>query len=264
MRNAFPSGEPFDKIVAAFTTRNVSKGHPSSGNLNTGLHTGDDPIHVLENRKLIFGSLGLEFDSFTAAQQVHGANVVRVNEGERGRGAHRYKDAIPATDGLITDLPGVPIGVFTADCVPIFLFDPVRKSVGIVHAGWRSAAVGIAGTAVKRMNDEFGSNPADMWAAFGPSIGSCCYEVGRDVFDAFSKAFENTASFFRQTKDDKWHLDLWLANRCQLEEAGLDGTRIIETKICSACNSDEYFSARKLGSRTGRTLSVIAIKSVNA
>lgn len=263
VRDVFPPGPPFEKIVAAFTTRHPGTSDNFSRDLNAGLHTGDDPIHVLENRKLIFDTLGVEFDSFTAAQQVHGDNVFRVTGEERGRGAHRYGDAIPVTDALITNLPGIPIGVFTADCVPIFLFDPVRMAVGIAHAGWRSTVLGIAGTAVKRMSEEFGSNPADMRAAFGPSIGPCCYEVGRDVFDAFAKGFDDTASLFRQTGDDKWHLDLWRANGLQLEESGLDSKKIIKKTICSACNSHEYFSARKLGLRTGRTLSVIAVKSVN-
>jgi len=252
VRWVFPSDPPFDTIVAAFTARNLRKDNLPSENLNTGLHTGDDPINVLENRKLVFGALNLEFDSFTAAQQVHGDNVVRVTENERGRGAHSYDDAIPATDALITDVPGIPIGVFTADCVPIFLFDPVTMAVGAVHAGWRSTAQSIARKTVAKMREEFDSNPADMWAAFGPSIGPCCYEVGRDVYEAFSEkgtvpdlrprsAVESGLSpglkngglspIFRQTKADKWHLDLWLANKLQLEESGLSGEKIIETRI---------------------------------
>jgi YfiH family protein len=235
----------------------VQKSNLPDEDFNPSLHTGDDPINVLENRRVIFETVGLDSDLFTAAQQVHGNNIVRITESERGRGAHSYADAIPATDALITNLPGVPIGVFTADCVPVFLFDPKQMAVGIAHAGWRSTAKAIARETVERMGAEFNSNPADIWAGVGPSIGACCYEVGRDVFDAFT---EKGALLFRQTKDEKWHLDLWLANRLQLEEAGLAREKIIETRICSACNADEYFSARKLGSRTGRTLSLIAIK----
>jgi YfiH family protein len=260
VRHVFPSGEPFDRIVAAFTTRRVRTTDLPEEDFNTGLHTGDDPIHVLENRRRIFGTLNLEFESFTSARQVHGSTVCRVTETERGKGAHGYEDAIPATDALITDLPGVPIGVFTADCVPIFLYDPARMAVGVVHAGWRSTALEIGRIAVEKMKGEFGSNPADMWAAFGPSIGPCCYEVGCDVFEAFAGRDDSPAAF-QKTGEEKWHLDLWLANRCQLEAVGLESGKIIETKICSACNADEYFSARKLGSRTGRTLSVIAIKT---
>jgi YfiH family protein len=259
VRYAFPSEAPFDKIVAAFTTRRLRKSDSSSESLNTGLHTGDDPVNVLENRRLIFSALGLDRGSFTAAQQVHGDNVCRVTAEQRGRGALSYDDAIPATDALVTDVPGVPVGVFTADCVPIFLYDPERVTVGIVHAGWRSTALCIARKTVERMREEFGSNPADVWAAFGPSIGPCCYEVGRDVYEEFNDEFRYASSLFRKTAQGKWHLDLWLANRRQLEDCGMSGERIINPEICSACNSHEYFSARRLGSGAGRTLSVIAI-----
>ncbi|MBI4832252.1 MAG: laccase domain-containing protein, partial [Candidatus Lindowbacteria bacterium] len=157
VRRAFREGRPFDRIVAAFTTRRPAA-KASHGDLNTGLHTGDDPINVIENRRLVFGDLELDPNSFTAAQQVHGDNIERVDRNQCGMGALHYQDAIPATDALITDVPGIPIGVFTADCVPIFLYDPGRMAVGIVHAGWRSTVLEIASKTVKKMAQEFGSN----------------------------------------------------------------------------------------------------------
>jgi YfiH family protein len=258
VRGAFPDGPPFDRIVAAFTTRHLGK-KSSSRDLDTGLHTGEDPMRVLENRKLVFGALGLDANSFTGGQQVHRDNVEKVTAERRGRGALSYKDAIPATDALITNVAGIPIGVFTADCVPIFLYDPERMAVGIVHAGWRSTALSITQKALQKMRADFGSNPRDMWAAIGPSIGQCCYEVGQDVFDEFAK-FDYASALFKNTKKGKWHLDLWLANSRQLQDCGMSKEQIIQSRICSACNSHEYFSARKLRHRVGRTLSVIAIK----
>ena len=259
VRRAFPSGPPFDRIVAAFTTRHPGKAEASSENLNIGLHTGDNPVRVIENRKLVFDALGLDATAFTAAKQVHGDNVRRVTAEQRGKGAASHDDAIPSTDALITDVPGIPIGAFTADCVPVFLYDPVRAAVGIVHAGWRGTVRSIASKAVQRMEEEFGSNPSDMWAAIGPSIGPCCYEVGREVFDEFQERFRYAHLLFQEEAGEKWHLDLWLANRRQLEESGIPEERTINDRICSACNSNHYFSARKLGPRAGRTLSVIAI-----
>jgi YfiH family protein len=260
VRHAFPAEPPFDRIVAAFTTRHLGRSGASCENLNTGLHTGDNPVNVLKKRKLVFDALGLDAAAFTAAKQVHGDNVCRVTAEQRGRGAVSHDDAIPSTDALITDVPGVPIGVFTADCVPVFLYDPRRVAVGIVHAGWRSTALSIVSKAARMMEEEFGSDASDIWAAFGPSIGPCCYEVGRDVFDAFRTSFKDSSRLFQKTADEKWHLDLWLANRRQLEECGITGGRTIHSRICSACNADDYFSARRLGPRTGRTLSVIAIR----
>jgi len=260
VRHVFSLGPQFEKIVAAFTTRHLGKAGTPSGSLNTGLHTGDDPVSVLANRKLVFDTLGLDSASFTAGKQVHGDEIRLVTSEQRGRGAVEYEDAIPATDALITDVPGLPIGVFTADCVPVFLYDPIRTAVGIVHAGWRSTVLSIASKTVQRMENEFGSLPSDMWAALGPSIGPCCYEVGRDVFDEFREEFDYGPALFQETDDEKWRLDLWHANQRQLEECGIPEAKIVNHRICSACNADDYFSARKLGAHAGRTLSVIAIK----
>ncbi|MBI5118415.1 peptidoglycan editing factor PgeF [Candidatus Poribacteria bacterium] len=260
VRRAFPEEPPFDRIIAAFTTRRPNDTRAPFGSSNTGLHTGDDPISVLENRRVIFAELGLDPDSLTAAKQVHGENIARVTTSQRGMGALCYDNAIPATDALITDVPNIPLGIFTADCVPVFLYDPAKTAVGVIHAGWRSTVREITFKTVQRMTQEFGANPRDIWAAIGPSIGPCCYEVGEDVLSAFGASFQYASSLFQKTATQKWHLDLWLANFLQLRDCGLQETRIIRLGICSACNCHEYFSARKQGSRTGRTLSLIAIK----
>jgi hypothetical protein len=256
----FPEEPPFDRIVAAFTVRRRNGLKAPFGNLNTGLHTGDDPINVLENRKLIFGELGLDPNSLTAAKQVHGENIACVTPHQRGMGALCYDNAIPATDALVTDVPDLPLGIFTADCVPVFLYDPVKTAVGVVHAGWRSTVREITSKTVQKMTREFGSNAQDMWAAIGPSIGPCCYEVGEDVLSAFGASFHYASTLFQKTAMGKWHLNLWLANSFQLRDCGLEEAKIIRLGICSACNCHEYFSARKHGSRTGRTLSLIAVK----
>lgn len=192
--------------------------------------------------------------------QTHEKNIVRVTERERGRGSLDYYEGIPATDALVTDLPGAPIGVFTADCVPVFLYDLARPAVGIVHAGWRSTVRSITAGTVQKMIADFGADPGVMHAAIGPSIGQCCYEVGRDVFEQFSGAFGYADSLFRKTAPDKWHLDLWEANRRQLVDSGLRPEHIFIHRLCSACKSQKFFSARKLGPRSGRTLSLIALR----
>ncbi len=261
VRSAFPSEAPFERIVAAFTTRSLNNEQTVGNDLNAGLHAHDDPIRVAENRRRIFDMLGLNPDHFTSARQIHGDGIYRVTGEDRGKGATDYATAIPATDGLITDVADLPIGVFTADCVPVFLYDPRIPAVGIVHAGWRSTALSIVEKTVDRMKREFESKAESMWAAIGPSIGPCCYEVGADVVGKFRREFDYSDSLFRKTGKKKWHLDLWAANRFQLAKAGVREARVINHRLCSACDSDRYFSARKLGPQTGRTLSVIAIKS---
>ena len=262
VRRAFPSGPHFDKIVAVYTTRHAGRVEPSGANPGGERNRNTAAAAHAAHAALADEADTLDLDSFTAAKQVHGADVRRVTESERGRGARAHADAIPSTDALITDLPGVPIGVFTADCVPVFLYDPARPAVGIAHAGWRGTAKSISQKTIEKMRSEFGSEPAKMWAAIGPSIGQCCYEVGADVFDEFQGTFEYADILFRKTGGEKWHLDLWLANRRQLEGCGVDPRRIIESRICSACNADQFHSARKHGPLAGRTLSVIAIKSL--
>jgi hypothetical protein len=266
VRHAFPTDPPFEKVVAVFTTRHVGKGGLAfkTGDADPG--SVDDYDCVPRNRKAAFDALshcgeGLDLDSFTAAKQVHGDNVSRVTEAERGRGARSHDDAIPATDALVTNLPGTPIGIFTADCVPVFFYDPEKAAVGLAHAGWRGTVGSIAQKTVEKMHVEFGSNPADMWAAIGPSIGPCCYEVGPDVFHEFWGRFHYAAPLFRKTFEEKWHLDLWRANRLQLEGCGIASERIIESRICSSCSERDFHSARTHGPAAGRTLSVIAVKS---
>jgi hypothetical protein len=249
---AFPDEPQFDLVAAAFTTR------AAGGESND--------MHAEAGKRAMISDALTRFDAdvdpahFTAAKQVHGGNVSLVGEAELGRGARSHDEAIPSTDALITRLVGVPLGIFTADCTPIFLYDPETPAVGLVHAGWRGTAKSILRKTVEKMRGEFGSRPEDVWASVGPSIGPCCYEVGADVFDEFAEEFDYAESLFKKTSRDKWHLDLRLANRLQLEGCGVAGERIIESGICSACRVDEFHSARKDGPRAGRTLSLIAIR----
>lgn len=256
---AFPSEPPFESVAAAFTLRRTEdqKNTPGPGHASDA---GDGPNARRDIHRMACKTLGLDAESFTSGVQVHGEKIVRVTERERGRGAFDYYEGIPDTDALITDLAGVPLGVFTADCVPVFLFDPLRRAVGMVHAGWRSTVRSITELAVRAMNEKLGCDPANLWAAIGPSIGQCCYEVGGDVHAAFSAAFKYADSLFRKTGSEKWHLDLWRANCRQLMRCGIKEERIIRHDICSACNCDRFFSARRLGPRSGRTLSLIALR----
>ncbi len=250
---AFPFGPPFDCIRAGFTTKNIDQ---------VG-EAGLQALPEVNNRSLIrvvaCDWAGVEAATFTSGVQIHEENVVRVTTSEKGKGAFAYEEGIPRTDGLITDLRRVPLGVYTADCVPVFLYDPARPAVGVVHAGWRSTVRSIVERAVGMMAAEFGSDPNAIHAAIGPSIGQCCYEVGRDVFDEFHSAFGYADSLFKKTGRDKWHLDLWEANLRQLLTCGIRGDYIFTHRICSYCNSHEFSSARKHGTRAGRTLSFIAI-----
>jgi YfiH family protein len=244
---AFPPKTTFRHIAAASTTRTKRKPDSSENSNAESLP------------KKACDALGVDAASFTSGVQVHGSSVARVTERERGRGALDYYQGIPKTDALVTDVRGVPVGVFTADCVPVFLYDPAGPAIGIVHAGWRSTVQAITATAVEMMVAEFNSNPSEMHGSIGPSIGQCCYEVGLDVYEAFLEAFDYADLLFRETGQEKWHLDLWTANSRQLIDSGLKEEYITNQKLCSFCNSNRFHSARKHGPRAGRILSLIAL-----
>jgi YfiH family protein len=145
-----------------------------------------------------------------------------------------------------------------ADCVPILLCDPLQRVIGLAHAGWRGTMAGMAGAAVQTMVHDLGCQPGDILAGIGPSIGSCCYEVGKDVAEATFGAFPDSAGLIEATANGRWHLDLWAANRRQLLDAGV--RRIEVSGICTACRTDEWFSHRAERGRTGRLGALISLK----
>ena len=148
----------------------------------------------------------------------------------------------------------------TADCVPVFLADPVRRVIGAVHAGWKGTALQIVEKAVREMVQRFGARPSDLFAAIGPAIGPCCYEVDAAVYQAMSHHASRTAFFHTGRQDGRWMLDLPLANRHQLLRCGLLPERIRTADHCTACHPDLFFSHRAQGGNTGRQLNFIMIR----
>jgi YfiH family protein len=178
-----------------------------------------------------------------SAYQVHGRDVTLVESDSEGR---------PKCDVLITNSPSKTLMLRFADCTPVLLADPVKKVVGVVHAGWRGSAVRAAEAAVAAMREEFGSNPRDLVAGIGPSIGPCCYTVGDDVHHAFAD---------RPQLFEDGRLDLWQANRLALVEAGLTPDRIEVAGLCTQCNAETFFSHRANGGKpAGRFAAVIRLE----
>jgi len=221
--------------------------------LNLGFNIGDDNAKVLKNRKLLASTLGLSLNSFVVPEQVHKGNVAVIKIEEKGRGAVSYEDGINATDAMVTDVPNVCLMVLTADCVPILFFDPVKKVIGVAHAGWKGTVGMIAQNTVRLLQERFNSAPKDIIIGIGPSIGPCCYEVGGDVI---AKAGNKNIAH-RNNKD---YFDLWEANKQQLIQLGILEGNIEVSGICICCNSDMFFSARRDNGKTGRFGSGIMIK----
>ena len=248
----FGSLLPFPELSHGVFTRLGGHSRPPWHSLNTGHTVGDDPEAVDANHRLICEALGFCTEDIVSPHQVHGATVARVDAGDRGR-------VVYDTDALITDAPGVVLMLRFADCTPIWLYDPIRRVVGLAHAGWRGTVAGTVRAAVEAMQSAFGSDPSDVLAGLGPSIGPCCYEVGADVAQGVREAFPRVAAqLLAPRANGKWHLDLWASNRHHLERAGVGHVEV--AGMCTACHTDEWFSHRAEQGRTGRIGALIGLQ----
>lgn len=227
--------------------------------LNLGLHTGDTPDKVVSNRRAFAAAVGLNPDSAVTAQQVHGTTIRVVDAADKGAGMSDYSQALPATDALITAEPGIPLMLFFADCVPVLFFDPVRRVAAISHSGWKGTVSRIAANTLLKLQQEFHVDPKDCLIGIGPSIGQCCYEVDDTVIGRLQQEFTNNWSEFVLPKGNRWLLDLWAVNRRQLLDAGASEENIVSSGICTACNTELYYSHRAEQGTTGRLGAVIQL-----
>ncbi len=196
---------------------------------------------------------GVSNGRIVTVNQVHGENIIRVN-------ALNYQQVrFIHADALITDVPGLAVGVETADCVPVLLFDPVRPAAAAVHAGWRSTVKKIVQKAINRMSEEFGTEPARLIAAIGPAIGPECYEVDEPVMEPVRESFSFWHEVTASRGQDRWSLDLVKANRMELLQIGLAEKNIHALGMCTSCRKDLFYSYRAEG-KTGRMLSAIMLK----
>jgi YfiH family protein len=256
---------------AAVTAR---AGGVSSGpyaTLNLSLSVGDNPGHVLENRRRLAAVLNVSPDDFIFARQVHGAGVRIVGEADRGSGAFTLDDAIADTDALVTTSPSVVLAILAADCVPIVLHDPVAGVLACVHAGWRGTVAGMCAAAVAAMVS-LGSRPSNVIAGLGPAAAPARYQVGPDVYHAVTKAFGSAAPGFIRpdpATPERWFFDLWAANRHSLREAGLPDPQIHITTLPTGPlhatpldpTSDGYFFSDRAARPCGRLALVARLRT---
>lgn len=250
---SIPAFQDMRFIIAAISTRIGGVSKKPYYSLNLGYHVSDVHESVAENRRRFCNNLGIDVGSLVISQQVHGNRATVIDESQKGNGAYGHEDAISGADAMITESPGVALAVLTADCVPVIVVDPLRKAIGIAHAGWRGALHKIAARAVLKMRDTFGTEPADCLVALGPSISPCCYRAGEDIISQFQSAFGPAVCV---AKD---RLDLQLAVELQLARVGVEENNISSSRLCTACNRDLFYSYRAEGGRTGRMMSVIML-----
>jgi polyphenol oxidase len=248
-----------DLAVDTFVT--TRHGGVSSGpyaSLNLGLHVEDDDRHVLANRATVAAALNSRLGDMVFCEQSHRRNVRVVTENDRGRGATGQQDAIPQTDALITDVPGIVLVVMVADCVPLVLFEPGRRLLGVVHAGWAGTVRGITTATVERMQ-ELGADPARIVAGIGPAIHPSRYQVGRDVVDLATAAFGAKAgAVVTPDGHDRWLFDLWTANVMHLIAAGVEPHRI--ARADQDTGPDTPFFSHRAEAPCGRFAAVARIR----
>jgi len=229
----------------------------SGRELDLDLRGASDPERVLESRRLVLAALGIEPESLVLPEQIHGAGVARVGASERGRGADSPETAVPGADALVTAQPGVAVGCLSADCAVVLLADEDRRAVAAVHCGWRGVAAGVIEVALGELAS-LGSAPERLFAAVGPAIGKCCYEVGKEVIEALRLPVEESPLVAKMSPV-RFRLDFEGAVAARLEGAGVPQGRIERAGLCTACSREpRFFSYRRDGERAGRFLGVIS------
>ncbi len=218
---------------------------------NMSLNYGDTR-GVLENRKYFLAGMGIDYLDLVCAKQVHAASVRWVSWEDKGKGALSYDTAFSATDALITAEKDVPLAVCTADCLPLFLYDPRTPAIGLAHAGWRGTKDNIARKTLIAMKYAFGTKARNVYAGFGPAIRQCCYEVGEEFKDHFPGGCVE--------RQGRHYLDLVAVNRKQLLDSGVNDMNMFDSGVCTSCENDDFFSYRKERAGCGRILSVLMLK----
>ena len=236
-----------DKFGLSVVTAAFSKRQDGNMSLCYG-DTGDS----LQNRKKFLSSIGIDYHDLVCAKQAHGKNVEYVKEKNKGNGALNYESSVAGTDGFITDKKGVPLAILTADCLSVFIYDPKRPAVALLHAGWRSTERNIAAEGVRALQEIFGSVPQRLFVGFGPSIRSCCFEVADD--------FKSNFPFGIAARGGRNFMDIALINQQQLINCGVKEKNIFDPGFCTFSDNQDYFSFRKEADEAGRMISVIMLK----
>lgn len=269
----YPLLSKYPEFVHAFSTRlgGVSTGIYESMNLS--FTRGDEDSLVYENFRRFTAAVGVPYESIVMSDQTHTTNIRIVTKEDMGNGLTRPKNFFD-TDALITNERGVTLFTSYADCVPLFFIDPVNKAIGLSHSGWRGTVGKIGAKTIAKMYETYGSKPANIIAAIGPSICADCYEISSDVAEEFVKEFGDKSdeivfsqedyyrmhSINKPANPEKYQLDLWKANQIILTKAGILAENLTTTSLCTCCNSDFLYSHRASHGKRGNLAAVLMIK----
>ncbi len=254
----FENLEQTGLVKHGFTTRHGGVSTGVYAGMNMGFSRGEERTAVSENYRLLAEALEIDPMAFVATHQTHTTNVLQIKEKDKGAGvtkARTYQDV----DGLITNEKGVHLVIFGADCVPVFLLDTKQKAIGLAHCGWRGTANRMAERIVTRMTEVYGTNPADIVAGIGPSIGKCCFQVDDPVVALFRKqiAFADEIIFDDVTEKGKYKIDLWETNKRLLQDCGVKQIEV--AGLCTMCDTERFYSHRKMGEQRGVMAGVMTL-----
>lgn len=254
-----PAFDATGLVKHCFTTRQggVSKG--IYDNLNTSFIKSDLRENVMENLNRVCSAIDIDYTKLVLSNQVHGDIIKVVTEADVGKGISKESD-IKGVDALITNVPGVPLLTYYADCVPVFILDPVNKAIGLVHSGWRSTALRIAVKTIEKMQECYGTKPEDCLVGIGPSIEMKCFEIKEDAVALFRQSFDNWEMFINKKDEEHYRADLWLAVKLMLMGAGVQEKNITISGLCTCCNEDLFFSHRRDKGSTGSLSAIMELK----
>ena len=254
----YPLGEG---VTAFSSTRQGGYSEGRYGEFNINRYCGDSEESIKRNREALCQLLGIEDHSLLMPHQVHLAEIAVVDREMLTLPTEEIQQKLDGIDALMTNEAGVCIGVSTADCIPVLLYDPIQRASCAIHAGWRGTVQRIVEKAVARMTEVFGSDPQNLIAQIGPGIHLESFEVGDEVYQTFEK--EGFPMELISKKYEKWHIDLPECNRLQLVAAGMPETHIAVSPVCTFQQSDTFFSARKLSINSGRIFTGILLQESN-
>ncbi len=243
-------------VHAGFTTRNGGVSRPPFNSLNLGYNTEDLLSNVEGNRSTLARAFDLQPHMLLTIRQVHGNDILVIDQPNPD--LSHFLDI--ECDAIVTDQPGIMIGILVADCFPVLLYDPQLQVAASVHVGWRGAAAGIIGRTVSAMQKLFGCRPESLLAAIGPGIGAHRYEVDRPVREAFRGGSGGWEEIAKEVALGKWLLDLRHSCQLQLGAAGLLPERVTAAAECTCCHRELFFSYRRDNGQTGRQLGFIGLQ----
>lgn len=257
--------ENLNKQKNLFNFSTTRKGGISEGeytSLNLGIYAGDNPEYVEKNRQILADIVDIDIDNLYFPYQTHDSNICIINHDFLQMGDLEKYQSLYGIDALITDQQNICIGISTADCVPVLLYDPIQSICAAVHSGWRGTVKRIVQKTINRMMNTFNCNPSDLIAGIAPCISPGCFEVGAEVVRSFKDAdfvIEDISFVNEETK--KYHTNLWEANKILLVESGMKEENIEIAKMCTYSNSEVFFSARRQGVKSGRMITGLIMRS---